>query len=347
MSHPAAAAAADPNPGGRPPGRGDWIRLFAIVFVAFAAGSLLAWEVFGSEAGPAFFYPPAGVTVAAMILSRRRLWPAVVAGIFAAEMLVDILFQTPLLVSVGFALANTIEPIVGASLVLAWCGGRPDLGRHRDFAAFIVGAAVLGPLSGCLIGGSLKAVTIDAGSPWLSLVLNWWAGDALGVLVVAAPILLWATQSHFVRRRLLAWLDSGPSPRPVPPTVLACAPDDWHEVSLLMLGVLLRRQGWPVSYLGPAVPLPDLASFVRAARPAAVVLVAMLPESARALQAWPEHLPELAERGRPPVCFAGRGFTAEPALLESMPGHYLGSSLESGVARLLEILGESTGRRSD
>ena len=135
--------------------------------------------------------------------------------------------------------------------------------------------------------------------------------------------------------------------REVPPTVLACAPDDWHEVSLLMLGVLLRRQGWPVSYLGPAVPLPDLASFVRAARPAAVVLVAMLPESARALQAWPEHLPELAERGRPPVCFAGRGFTAEPALLESMPGHYLGSSLESGVARLLEILGESTGRRSD
>ncbi len=201
MSHPAAAAAADPNPGGPPPGRGEWIRLFVIVVVAFAAGSLLAWNVFGSDAGPAFFYPPAGVTVAAMILSRRRLWPAVVAGIFSAEMLVDILFQTPLLVSVGFALANTIEPVVGASLVLAWCGGRPDLGKRRDFAAFIVGAVVLGPLSGCLIGGSLKAVTIDAGSPWLSLVLNWWAGDALGVLVVAAPILLWATQSHFVRRR--------------------------------------------------------------------------------------------------------------------------------------------------
>ena len=125
MSHPAAAAAADPNPGGRPPGRGDWIRLFAIVFVAFAAGSLLAWEVFGSEAGPAFFYPPAGVTVAAMILSRRRLWPAVVAGIFAAEMLVDILFQTPLLVSVGFALANTIEPIGGP----LWCWPGAAAGR--------------------------------------------------------------------------------------------------------------------------------------------------------------------------------------------------------------------------
>ena len=200
-SHPAAAEAADPNTAGRRSGLGDWIRLFVIVLVAFAGGSLLAWQVFGSEAGPAFFYPPAGVTVAAMILSRRRLWSAVVAGIFAAETLVDILFQTPPLASVGFALANTIEPVVGASLVLAWCGGRPDLGKRRDFVAFVMGAAILGPLSGCLIGGSLKAVTIDAGSPWLSLVLNWWAGDALGVLVVAAPILLWATQSHFVRQR--------------------------------------------------------------------------------------------------------------------------------------------------
>lgn len=152
--------------------------------------------------------------------------------------------------------------------------------------------------------------------------------------------------SHFVRQRLLSWLDSGPSPRPVPPTVLACAPNDWHEVSLLMLGVLLRRQGWPVHYLGPSVPLPDLASFVRTARPAAVVLVAMLPESARALLAWPEHMPELAERGKPPVCFAGRGFTAEPDLLASMPGQFLGSSLESGFAQLLRILGETTGSRA-
>lgn len=186
----------------------------------------------------------------------------------------------------------------------------------------------------------LEALILDLIRPSLVTIGQGWID---GEVSVATEHLA----SHFVRQRLLAWLDSGPSSRPVPPTVLACAPDDWHEVSLLMLGVLLRRQGWPVSYLGPAVPLPDLASFVRAARPAAVVLVAMLPESARALQAWPEHLPELAERGRPPVCFAGRGFTAEPALLESMPGHYLGSSLESGVARLLEILGESTGRRSD
>ena len=43
-----------------------------------------------------------------------------------------------------------------------------------------------------------------------------------------------------------------------------------------MLGVLLRRQGWPVAYLGQNVPFADLAAFVEQVQPGAVVLVAML-----------------------------------------------------------------------
>ena len=32
--------------------------------------------------------------------------------------------------------------------------------------------------------------------------MHWWAGDGIGVLVVGAPILLWAKQSHKLRARL-------------------------------------------------------------------------------------------------------------------------------------------------
>ncbi len=151
--------------------------------------------------------------------------------------------------------------------------------------------------------------------------------------------------SYYVRQRLLAWLDSGPSPRPVPPTILACAPGDWHEDGLLMMAVLLRRRGWPVQYLGPSLPLPDLARFVRRSRPAAIVLVAMLPETGRALLDWPEHLPELAKEGRPPLCFAGRAFGADHDLRDAMQGRFLGSSIEAGLDRLVTILGETTGSR--
>ena len=48
-----------------------------------------------------------------------------------------------------------------------------------------------------------------------------------------------------------------------------------------MLGVLLRRQGWPVAYLGQNVPFADLAAFLEQVRPAALVLVGMLEEPAR------------------------------------------------------------------
>src|SRR5689334_8658171 len=103
--------------GGRPV-----FAVFSVVAVAYAVGALLSWQSFGAEYSPAFF-PPAGVTVAAMLLTRRSLWPAIVAAIVLAEVAVDIGNGAPGLVALGWALANLVEPVVGASLVLAWCGG--------------------------------------------------------------------------------------------------------------------------------------------------------------------------------------------------------------------------------
>ncbi|MCB0932206.1 MAG: SpoIIE family protein phosphatase [Mycobacterium sp.] len=176
-------------------------RLFLVVFLAFALGAVLAWESFGSTLGPTFFYPAAGVTASAMMLSRRALWPAVIAAILVAEILVDTYFGSPPWVSIGFAAANMVEPIVGASLTLAWCAGKPDLRKRSDFAAFIAGACAAGPFFGALIGGTVSSN--QALTPWLSTVVNWWAGDALGVLVVASPILLWSKQRDIVLARRL------------------------------------------------------------------------------------------------------------------------------------------------
>jgi integral membrane sensor domain MASE1 len=67
--------------------------LFAAVFLSYAAGAQLAVIAFGaSELGPAFF-PPAGVTVAAMLLTRRAQWPVIVAAIVLAEMAVEHVMQ--------------------------------------------------------------------------------------------------------------------------------------------------------------------------------------------------------------------------------------------------------------
>ncbi len=142
--------------------------------------------------------------------------------------------------------------------------------------------------------------------------------------------------SNYLRQRLLMWLVTGPPVRQTRPIILACAPGDWHEGSLLILGVLLRRRGWPVSYLGQDVPLAALASFVEQVQPAALVLVGMLEETARLLGGWPQWIKQTG--GRPLVAFAGRAFVLQPELQGQVPGLYLGDTIQAGLARLEEIL---------
>ena len=132
--------------------------LFGWVALPYLAGSVLSWQTFGAGIGPAFF-PPAGVTVAAMLLNRRALWPVIVAAIVVAELAVDLRYGAAVRTAAGFALANSVEPLVGASLVWAWCKGPPDLRERADLARFVAGAMVLGPLAGGVIGGVITAIS--------------------------------------------------------------------------------------------------------------------------------------------------------------------------------------------
>ena len=144
--------------------------------------------------------------------------------------------------------------------------------------------------------------------------------------------------TNYVRHRLMMWMLSGPPPFAVRPVVLAAAPDELHEGSLLILGAMLRRRRWPVAYLGQAVPLSDLATLVEEMKPPAVVMVAMTGESAQALTEWPRYLPDAARTGQPFVGFGGRVFTEQPEWRQRVPGAYLGDTLEQGLETLDHLL---------
>lgn len=144
--------------------------------------------------------------------------------------------------------------------------------------------------------------------------------------------------TNYLRQRLLMWMVSGPPPRDTRPTLLACAPNEWHEGSLLVLGALLRRRRWPVAYLGQAVPLPDLAEFVQDLRPSLIVAVAMTENSAAELSEWPHWMPQIAREGRPPFCYGGRIFVKQPEWRLRMAGTYLGDTFQEGLANLERLL---------
>lgn len=85
-------------------------------------------------------------------------------------------------------------------------------------------------------------------------------------------------QEHFasalLRGRLLGlargW-DQGNGPR----AVLACAPGELHDLSLLVFGLALRRHGWRITYLGADTPLDTVGEIAGALAPEIVVLVAV------------------------------------------------------------------------
>jgi len=147
--------------------------------------------------------------------------------------------------------------------------------------------------------------------------------------------------TNYLRQRLLMWMVSGPPPRSVNPIVLACAPNEWHEGSLLILGALLRRRRWPVAYLGQAVPLPDLAAFARDLRPSMIIMIAMTENAAAELSEWPVWLPEIAQTGKPHVGFGGRIFRVQPEWRLRMAGTYLGDNFRDGLVTIENLLGHA------
>jgi DNA-binding transcriptional MerR regulator len=88
------------------------------------------------------------------------------------------------------------------------------------------------------------------------------------------------SQEHFasnlIRGRLLSlarlWgRGSGPL------ALLACAPGEQHDISLLAFGLILRSHGWRILYLGADTPLPTLEDTARTTGPAVIVLVTFDP----------------------------------------------------------------------
>ncbi len=84
--------------------------------------------------------------------------------------------------------------------------------------------------------------------------------------------------SNIIRGRI--WSLTRDWQRPGRPQVLlACAPEEQHDLGLLMFGVALHELGWSVTWLGTRTPVSSIAHVVDELDPACVVMAALAPSA--------------------------------------------------------------------
>jgi DNA-binding transcriptional MerR regulator len=118
-------------------------------------------------------------------------------------------------------------------------------------------------------------------------------------------------QEHFatnVIRGRLAGLARGWGSARGPLALLACPPGELHELSLMMFGIVLNRNGWRVEYLGANTPIAELVHAVGRSHPELVVVAATTSERLDAIHAELARLAQVV-----PLAVAGAGATTRLA----------------------------------
>src|SRR6185503_13305731 len=137
--------------------------------------------------------PSTGITLAALLILGYRIWP----GIFLGAFLANLLTAGSMMTSLGIALGNTLEGLIGAYLMNRFANGQHAFSSAQGVVKF----AVLAGLVSTTISATFGVTSLAGGgyASWAnypSIWMTWWLGDIAGNLLVAPTLVLWAQHLH-------------------------------------------------------------------------------------------------------------------------------------------------------
>jgi hypothetical protein len=152
-------------------------------FLAARLGLALLSE---SEDIPAF-WPAAGVAAGALIVLKRRARAAVVVGVLAVMVAVDLLGGRTIWAALSFGLCSAGEALLTAWLVDRWCGRPLKFDDCSWLWGFLAAAAVAS--TAAAFGAAVAMQQLNAAVPFYETWRVWAAADGLGIAIVA-PVLV-------------------------------------------------------------------------------------------------------------------------------------------------------------
>ncbi|OAI53488.1 hypothetical protein AYO47_04755 [Planctomyces sp. SCGC AG-212-M04] len=157
---------------------------FAILyFLGAELGHLLAFH--GMYGDFATYWPPSGLYLAAMLVSRR--WTTrckLIAAAFTANLTSDVCFHgMPVLVSLGFCTANTVEALAGLWFARRLRILQGDVLTIRDVGGLALSAVTCSGPCCALVGAT--SLWLGFGGSWLDPFREWWISITVGEVIFA------------------------------------------------------------------------------------------------------------------------------------------------------------------
>jgi PAS domain S-box-containing protein len=174
-----------------------WIASVALLcFLAARLSLLLAFE----PEGIAAIWPPEGVFLSAILLTRRTLRFYLVGTLCLTDFTAELLSGTPIFVSAIYALTLTGDAVLSSWLLLRFVGRQIAFTKVREVFGFLTLVVIF---SNGLLSLVAAAADLLSGSSSFWNSWKWWAAsDGVGNLLVTPFLLSWAS---WARSRSVTW----------------------------------------------------------------------------------------------------------------------------------------------
>lgn len=181
------------------------------IVAGYAVSGLLGLELAIPPGYATAIFPPAGLSLAALLLAGRRYTPAVWLGSFLMNLWVGYrsagaLSATAIGVAAMIALGSAMQALFASTLVRRFVGFPATLSSAGPIALFLLHGGIIG----CLVGASVGVTTLysvgfvtgaDAPYSWWT----WWVGDTIGVMLITPLIFAaWGQPKGLWRSRRLS-----------------------------------------------------------------------------------------------------------------------------------------------
>lgn len=193
--------------------------------------------------------------------------------------------------------------------------------RHGAFAE--VGRAAAA-------GMDVRTLYLEVFQPALREVGRLWQENRMNVAEEHLATAI--TETAMLRLYMQQEIGQGGGPR----LVAACVESEQHEVGLRMLCDLLELEGWDTTFLGAAVPAPDLVGLLRDRRTDVLALSVAIDPHLALLEHTIAEVRAALGPATPVIVVGGRPFLERPELADAVGADLTAADAAEAVNRLME-----------